>query len=212
MPVLRDIKFNLELDRVLQRQGYKDPSKVRPEMKVMAASLMDEVRNLGLIESAVAYEIYAVLQVDPDRMTLDGGTTLEGSLLPSRLPNAERLIIVVSTIGPKLEARVKEYTASGETLKGLMLDGVGSAAMHSMTQEACALVSKTITGDGREITATFSPGMAGFPLTEQERMMSLARASMIGVTLTSSGVMVPRKSTSRVIGITGLPLRQEARF
>jgi hypothetical protein len=202
MPVLRDIKFDLELDRVLQRQGYKDPSRVRPEMKEMATSMIDEVRTLGLIESAVAYETYQVVQVGTEAITLEGGIALEGSLLPSRLPNAGRLIIIVSTIGPRLEAMVKEYTASGETLKGMMLDGVGSAAMHSMTQEACASVWKTISKDGRKITPTYSPGMPGFPLTQQERMLILAKAKSIGVTLTTSGIMVPRKSTSRVIGIT----------
>jgi hypothetical protein len=201
MPVLRDIKFNLELDRVLQRQGYKDLSRVRPEVREMTVSLIDEAKSLGLIESAVTYEVYAVIQVDPDRITLDGGVALQGSLLPSRLSNARRLIIVVSTIGPRLEARVKEYTASKETLKGMLLDGIGSTAMHSMTQEACAVVLSVVRYDGHENSPIFSPGMAGFPLTEQATMLSLAKAETIGVTLTSSGTMVPRKSTSRVIGI-----------
>jgi hypothetical protein len=201
MPVLRDTKFNLELDRVLQRQGYKDPSQARPEVRDMTISLIDEVKSMGLIESAVAYEVYPVIQVGPDRITLDGGRSLQGSLLPSRLSNARRLIIVVSTIGPRLEARVKEYTALKETLKGMLLDGIGSAAMHSMTQEACALVSNMVGNGGHENTHIFSPGMAGFPLTEQVPMLSLAKAETIGVTLTTTGIMVPRKSTSRVIGI-----------
>jgi hypothetical protein len=201
MPVLRDIKTNLDLDKVLQRQGYKDPSRVRPEVREMTVSLIDEVKSLGLIESAVTYEVYTVIQVDPDRITLDGGVALQGSLLPSRLSNARRLIIVVSTIGPKLEARVKEYTASQETLKGMLLDGIGSVAMHSMTQEACAVVSSMFGHDGHENTPIFSPGMAGFPLTAQVPMLSLAKAETIGVTLTTSGIMVPRKSTSRVIGV-----------
>ena len=201
MPVLREITFALDMERVLQRQGFRDTSRVRPEMKEMVAALIEDVEKQCLIESAVTYETYPVVRIEPEKVTVQGGVVLEGTLLPSRLTDAKRLIILVSTIGPKLEGRVKEYTGAGETLKVMLLDGIGSAAMHAITQEACASVFRMVTHDGREHISTFSPGMAGFPLTEQVRMLSLAQADMIGVTLTTSGIMVPRKSTSRVIGI-----------
>jgi hypothetical protein len=189
MPVLKDISFSLDMDRVMQRQGFKDTSRVRPGMKETIAALVEEAGKQRLIESAVAYETYQVVQIEPERILLPGGVALDGSLLPSRSPNARRLIIVVSTIGPRLETRVKEYTSAGDTLKGMLLDGIGSTAMHSITQEACAHIFKLVVGDTRDIGPTFSPGMAGFPLTEQPRMLTLARAESVGVTLTSSGVM-----------------------
>jgi cobalamin-dependent methionine synthase I len=43
--------------------------------------------------------------------------------------------------------------------------------------------------------------MPGFPMTEQWNLLELAPVQEIGVSLSSSGVLVPRKSTSMVIGI-----------
>ena len=52
-----------------------------------------------------------------------------------------------------------------------------------------------------EISSPVNPGMPGFPLTEQWNLLKLVNAGEIGVRLTSSGVMVPRKSVSMVAGI-----------
>jgi hypothetical protein len=43
--------------------------------------------------------------------------------------------------------------------------------------------------------------MPGFPMTEQWNLLELAPASEIGVSLSSSGVLIPRKSVAMVIGI-----------
>jgi len=45
--------------------------------------------------------------------------------------------------------------------------------------------------------------MPGLPITEQPHLLTLTHAEEIGVSLTSSGIMVPRKSTSLVISIGG---------
>ena len=43
--------------------------------------------------------------------------------------------------------------------------------------------------------------MPGFPMSEQWNLVELAKAHEIGVILTPSGILVPRKSTSMVIGV-----------
>jgi cobalamin-dependent methionine synthase I len=53
-----------------------------------------------------------------------------------------------------------------------------------------------------------SPGMPGFPVTEQKHLFELVPAREIGVSLTRGGVMVPRKSSSMLIGM-GPQLKHE---
>jgi hypothetical protein len=201
MPVLRDIKYDLDLQKVFQRQGFGDTSKVRPQIKDMTTALIEETALLGLIESAVSYQVYRVAEMNPECVILNEGTKLEGSLISTRKPGADYLVVIVSTIGSRLENRVKEYTLNKETLKGMLLDGIGSVAMHTITQVACAQIYHSVTNSDGEVGATFSPGMAGFPLTEQKKLLTLAKAVEIGISLSSSGIMIPRKSTSRVMGI-----------
>jgi len=204
MPILHDLNINLDMEKILQRQGFRDPARIKPEMKEMNTKLVEEVQSQGLIQPIVAYEVYKILGNEPEKITVEGDVCISGSLLPERLTGASELVILVSTIGPRLESRVKEYTLSKETFKGMMLDGIGSSAMHSITQDVCALISQQMETEGYKTSPAFLPGMPGFPLTEQVSLLSLAKADRIGVTLSSSGIMIPRKSTSRVIGISKL--------
>jgi hypothetical protein len=200
MPIIRGVTVNLDMDRVLQRQGFKDLSKVRPEMRAMASELLAEAKETGLIDPAVTYEMYPVAEMGNEHVTVEG-RVIAGALLPSRLPGAKRLVFMVITIGPRLENRVREYSASGTALRGMLLDGVGSAAVDAVARECYRMVAEELSGEGAQVSSMMSPGMAGFPLTEQSKVLDLAGAREIGVVLMASGIMVPRKSTSRVVGI-----------
>ena len=202
MPVIRNLPVSLDMSKVLQRQGFKDSSRIRPEMRAMVTELLAEAEGDRLIEPAVTYETYAVTGMGPEQLTLEGNVAINGTLLPSRLPDAKQLVIMVSTIGPKLEVRVRDYSKNGGALRGMLLDGIGSAAADSVAHTAHSMISGEVSSIGSELGKMLSPGMAGFPLTEQSTIMGLAKASQIGVELTSSGLMVPRKSTSRVMGIS----------
>ena len=112
------------------------------------------------MEPAVAYEIYPVTGMSTD-------------VTPSLLPEAKELAAVVVTIGPGLEKQVTDYTSQGEPLRGLLLDGIGSAAVDSLAQEACKLMAGEASSRGYEVSRPISPGMPGLPITEQRRLLEM---------------------------------------
>jgi hypothetical protein len=83
----------------------------------------------------------------------------------------------------------------------VLLDGIGSAAVDRTVIEALKYLGDEVSSRCYEISSQVSPGMPGFPLTEQWNLFGLVNASKIGMSLTSSGVMIPRKSISMVIGV-----------
>lgn len=201
MPVIHDIHLSLKTNEVLRREGFKEYSKIRPEIKSLILELLAGVKKARLLEPAVAYELYSVTEVTSSQVSLEGNSVVRGSLLPSIFPEVKELAIAVGTIGPKLEKQVTEYSNGGETLRGMLLDGIGSAAVDTLAQEACELITGEASTRGQQVSSPVNPGMPDLPITEQWRLLKLAKAHEIGVSLTSSGVMVPRKSTSMVIGI-----------
>jgi len=202
MPVIRDIPLKLDYtDEVLRRQGLGGGTRVRPEIKKVITELLAEVEKESLLEPAVAYEYYPINVMDADRISLEGGGAIAAPLLPATFPEAKELIVLIATIGPKLEKQVTEYTKSGGALRGMVLDGIGTAAVDRLIPQALELIAAEVAARGYEISSPVNPGMPGFPMTEQWNMLKLAPASEIGVSLSSSGVLVPRKSTSMVIGI-----------
>jgi hypothetical protein len=189
VPVIRDVPLSLKTGEVVRREGFRGDSTIRPEIKSLIRELLATVKKAHLLESAIAYEIYTITELG------------EQPLLPSVLPTAEELAVAVCTIGPGLENQASEYFKQGEPLRGMLLDGIGSAAVDSLTEEVCKFIAGEASSRGYEASSPISPGMPGLPLTEQWQLLSMVPAQDIGVSLTPTGMMVPRKSASMVIGM-----------
>jgi hypothetical protein len=201
MPVIRDVSLSLETGGILRREGFGGQSEVRPEIKSLIEELLTSVENAHLLEPVVAYEIYTITEMSQDRISLNGSKAVHGPALPAIFPEAKELAVVVATIGPGLEEQASDYTQNGEALRGMMLDGIGSAAVDALVPKILKAIAAGVSSRGYEISSPVNPGMPGFPLTEQWNLLELAKAGEIGVSLTSSGILVPRKSVSMVIGI-----------
>lgn len=201
MPVIRDLPLSLTADEVLRRQGLGREAKLRPEIELSIRELLASLKKSHLLQPATAYEHYAVKGMDRGQISLDGDGAICGPLLPAVFSEAKELVVIVCTIGSRLEKQVTEYSKSGEALRGLILDGIGSAAVDKLVSEVLKLIAAEASRRGYETSSPVNPGMPGFPLSEQWNLLGLVNANGIGVCLTASGMLVPRKSTSMVIGI-----------
>jgi hypothetical protein len=201
MPVIRDIPLSLKTQEVLRREGFRGHSKVKPEIKSLVLELLVSVKKTHLLEPAVAYEICSITEMSSSQVSLEGNAVVHGPLLPSLLPEAKELAVAVCTIGPKLEKQATDYFDQEEPLRGILLDGIGSTAVDSLTQEVCKFMVGEASSRGYQVSSPLNPGMPGLPITEQWQLLKMVPAREIGVSLTSSGIMVPRKSTSMVMGI-----------
>ena len=201
MPVIRDIHLSMESKEVLRRVGFRGCSDIRPEIRDLILELMAGIESAHLLEPVVAYEIYPITEMSPTQLSVKGNIVIRGSLWLSLLPEAKELAGVVCTIGPELEKQVTDYMNRDEPLRGVLLDGIGSAAVDSLTEEVCKLMTAKASSRGYQAGSPISPGMPGLSLAEQWTLLKIVPAREIGVSLTSSGIMVPRKSASMVIGI-----------
>ena len=185
----------------MRRHGFRGHPKIRPEIKNLILDLLATVKDAHLLEPAVAYEYYQVTGMSSGQMSLEDDKAIHGSLLPKVFPGAKELAVLVCTIGSKLEKQATDYSKSGEALRGMILDGIGSTAVDMLIPEACRLIATEASSHGHQASSPVNPGWPGLPLTEQWNLFELVNAQEIGVSLTSSGIMVPRKSVSMVIGI-----------
>jgi hypothetical protein len=201
MPVICAISLHLKTGELLRRQGLGRGAKVRPEIKTLIRELLAGVRKAHLLQPSIAYEIYTVAEINQRQLPLEDDPEVRNSLLSSVLQQAKELAVAVCTIGPRLEGQASDYFNQGEPLRGTLLDGIGSAAVDSLTEEVCKLVAEKAATRGYEVSSPINPGMPGLPITAQRQLLKLVPAREIGVNLTSSGIMVPRKSASMVMGI-----------
>jgi hypothetical protein len=191
----------LKTGEVLRRQGLGREAEVRPETRRLIGKLLAGLRKSRLLETAVAYEYYAVRSLNGSQMSLEDDRTIQGPLLSAVFPEAKELVIIGCTIGSKLEKQATEYSKNGAVTHGMTLDGIGSAAVDKLVSEALGPISTGVSSRRYEISSPVNPGMPGFPPTEQRNLLGLPNADAIEVSLTGSGVVVPRKSTSVVVGM-----------
>ncbi len=199
MPVIRDIHLKLETKEVLRREGFTGYAGARPEIKDLTIELLANVETL--IKPAIAYEIYGISEISKEKVNLENNLVINGTLIPSTFPEAKELALAVCTIGTGLEGQVTAYSRGGQALKGVLLDGIGSAAVDSLIIKACSIINNDVSVRNYQVGSPLNPGMPGLPLAEQWNLLSMVPAKEIGVSLTASGIMVPRKSTSIVLGI-----------
>jgi len=201
MPVIRDIPLKLKTGAVLRRQGLGGKAKVRPEIKSLIEELLASVKSHHLLQPAAAYEYYLITGMNGVQISLEGDKAVHGPALPALFPEAKELAVIICTIGPELEKQASDYTKNGQALRGMMLDGIGSAAVDMLVPEVLRPIAAEVASRGYEISSPVNPGMPGFAMTEQWNLMDLSQANEIGVSLTQSGILIPQKSVSMVIGI-----------
>jgi len=202
MPTVRDIPLSLDLQETVRAQGITDYARLELPVKSAIGELLEAVQGGSLFEPALVYETHRVAEITDSHLTIAGnGIVLRGSLFHGSLAGAEEIAAAVCTIGEKLEKQVTECFAQGEPLKALLLDGIGSAAVESLGSEACHIIEREAALRGYQAGSPMSPGGPRFPLSEQWSLFELVPAADIGVRLSESGVMIPRKSLSMVVGI-----------
>lgn len=199
MPAQRDWQLDLDVDRVLRGQGA-DPAMARRRpalVEVAERALRD---GFPLLSLAVVSETYSVAGLQHERLRLQGGGILAGRLVAQHLRAAERVVVVVCTVGEALDAVITEVMPE-DPVFALALDGLGSAAVESLAAAASHHFEQAALRQGLQTTIPLSPGMVGWPVAEgQTQIFSLVNAGEIGVRLNAGAMMIPRKSISLVLG------------
>ncbi len=165
--------------------------------------LVDRMVSLGrsLIEPDLVWKAARILAISPAGVTVEGGVSLRSPRLARALERAEKAVCFVVTIGPALERAVSGLWARGEAAEAYVLDAVGSAAVENLAEALHRALATELAGEGRGVTARFSPGCCDWPVRGQSGLFRVLGPDPAGVRLLESGFMVPRKSVSGVFGV-----------
>ncbi len=201
MPILEGITPKIDVDQVLKSQGA-DPQVIRnrkPKLVNIAENALEQ--GLPYLDFKVLFREIKVLSLRHERLNLEGQGELKGKLIAEHLGPAAKVILILCTIGSRLE----EYslnTIKSDPVTGLALEGVGSAAVEALANAACNYFEEKAAEENLGSTIPLSPGMIGWSVEEgQPQIFKLLDTKEFGVKLTPSYLMLPRKSLSMVLGI-----------
>ncbi len=136
------------------------------------------------------------------------GLSLPGKDARALLADCGSCILFAATLGAEMERLINSAQAR-DLSRAILLDCCGSAAIEAV----CDRVEETLHGVYPDafFTDRFSPGYGDLPLELQYRLTAVLDTSrQIGLTLTDTCILIPRKSVTAIIGLADRP--QTKRF
>ncbi len=123
---------------------------------------------------------------------------------PEPLRGNEYLAFGASTIGDLISEKVDKLMMDGEYSLSNILDSIGSAAVDLTSDLLGEEIISEAHSRGLNTTRVFAPGSgsSGWKVNNQRFVFANLNPEKIGVTLTSSLTMLPKKSNSLVIGLS----------
>jgi hypothetical protein len=158
---------------------------------------LDELIALaqGLIRPRAVYEV-AYTGAKGEGTVEVAGVTFESPILLKNLEPANKVFPYIITVGPDLE---RAASAQDDLLKQYYLEEMANMALESA---AGWLGGQLETRYGVTGLANMSPGsLEDWPITEQAKLFSIFgdTEKAVGVRLTDSMLMLPRKSISGIL-------------
>ncbi len=177
-------------------------SEIPQEVDAMIDSCI--VETLRVIQPRYTYRIFSI-----DRQNKAPHIAFTGQDIQAMLTDCERVIFLAATLGNGLELAIRRAEVR-DLSRAIVLDSCGSAAIEAVCDMAEQEIAAAI-GEGIHLTDRFSPGYGDLPILLQHEFINTVDAPRkIGLTVTNTHILTPRKSVTALIGIADKP--QTKRF
>ncbi len=186
-------KFDVEIESAEVRRFLGSRGKGRPA----PAERYDGIVNEGL-------ETARRLVAPKGIYVYAAGRELPGSKIFAHL---DRMAFCVCTIGPALEAEATRLSSGGEMLRAVVLDAIGSVAAEAAAAYVDERIAAEAAREGLKTSCRASPGYGDWDVREQASIFKLLPAERIGVRLSDTFMMSPRKSVSFAMHVAAEPER-----
>lgn len=156
------------------------------------------------IDTKYVYEIYDIKK-DLNLNTIEFKNTnliLKSKDISELLRDCEKCVLMCATLGFNIEKNIRRYSYKNLT-KGIIIDACATTSI----EEICDLIQESIleevSKDKKSLTMRYSPGYGDLDISANKDILNVLDAQRrIGVTVTNTGIMIPRKSVVALIGIT----------
>lgn len=135
-----------------------------------------------------------------------GEIDLPGEAIKKHLKGCGRMVLMAVTLGPGADTAIRKEAARDMAMS-VFLDSGASVLAEQECDIMCEEIQKSLPRETPFMTGRYSPGYGDLPLETQDILaVKLDAAKKIGLTVTASHLMIPRKSVTAVMGIADHPV------
>lgn len=197
MKIFDDIKLEIEEKRVLHLLGYKDRI---PDDDILDCIRTEISKCSTYLNPAVYYKYININCVADDYVLLENNVKFEGEFISAKLKDCNKIIVVITTLGQKVNQVIEEAFSDGDYLKAIIIDNISTEAIGYVNKLFWNEIVNNIKNSNIGLTQTLSPGDTQWELQEQGKIFACMGDDFKEVKLTESFLMLPSKSTAAVYG------------
>lgn len=184
--------------RYLGCRGEPD-ERTRHDLERAAALVEQSVRPRYLMLSAPLDRSGAVLSVSGTVLSLPGKD------ISRVLADCASCYLLCATLGSEMEALLRSWQLRDLTFAAI-LDACGSSGVENVCAQAERALTLECRARGEYLTDRYSPGYGDLPITlQRDFCAALDTGRRLGVSVTDSGILLPRKSVTALIGVSDRP-------
>lgn len=149
--------------------------------------------------------IWHIYDYEADRQLLHASDTsslvLQGNSIGRHLRDCRKIIVMAATVGEAIENQVTKCFEEGKYSFSVLLDAAATTAVEQVADAMEKTIQNEVKRQGFAMKWRFSPGYGDWPIQQQPDILRLAQGDNIGISLTESLMLLPRKSITAVIGL-----------
>lgn len=203
-----DLNIDLKVDlvEVGKYLGYRD-AEIDAETKVLIEKAVAELKAVALAKCC--YKKFGLEAYEDELYLGDSDFSLAGADIKNLLGECEQCLLLAVTLGAGVDGLIRK-----SQIVDMAYAVVVDACASSMVEELCNDFESQLKGSSSfcdlYFTDRFSPGYGDMPLECQKSFcLVLDTAKNIGLNVAHSGIMMPAKSITAVVGIAKNPQKMK---
>ena len=184
-----------------------DSAETRRYAGLKKASDFDEKNIIDACDEALLLlnvrGIYKIYDYDCEKHVVQSAPPFEvfGNSIIKHLAGCEKVACIAVTVGENIENEVTKKFDAGNYVSSVLLDAAATAAVEQAADELEKAIAREVSKESFKMRWRFSPGYGDWKLDNQKKFFYVTGAAEIGMKLTESLMLIPRKSVTAIIGL-----------
>jgi hypothetical protein len=189
----------IEIEDVARFMAGSEQGKLSKVVRNKVIAYRDEL--ISSLNPQLTYNTYKIFSHQGSVVRLDNGLVFTSPKLARTLRPCRELVCFLATAGAELDREISRLTGLGRISNAYVLDSMGSMLAESVVEDFQEKIRRELSAQAKGVTLRFSPGYCDWPIEQQRLLFGLVDAPALGVSLSPSCLMTPRKSIAGVFGI-----------
>lgn len=190
--------LSIPKQEVLRYLGHKN-QEINGNIDRLIDETIEEAKELIAPKKVVAR--YRITIKDTGVYLDNTNLVLTGEDIKNHLKYSKDIYIMAVTLGSAIERKIAYYEKIDLT-KAIILDSCATTAVEEFCDYIEVDIKKIAENENMGITFRYSPGYGDLPIDIQKDFLDTLNATkVIGLTVSSHNLLMPRKSVTAIIGL-----------